>query len=107
LSAALFDQKITPLASTRRSAGAPDFFPRGADKAAPSYFETPSYGANFIYQGDRDAAALADAMAAQWTAEGEPALAALAPLLKKIAAALVEETIGRESEVNPLCYTLY
>ncbi len=111
LAAALFDEVVTPLALSRRASGKQAYFPLAAEAGAKSYYETPiarvMQPADFEFPGHGTAEMLVDPLTASWTAEGESGLAALAPALKEIAAALREEAIEGDGTVSILCYTMF
>jgi hypothetical protein len=107
LALALFDEAIVPLAEARRAAGLEDYFPLAPDPDATSYFEQPAVASmqpsDFAFPGDGAADGLIDALAAFWS---EP-LAALAPALKDIAAALRDEAAQSDGSVDVFCYTMF
>lgn len=111
LAGSLYDECIAPLAAARREADAPPYFALGRDPSAASYFELPPLGVARPEDLDRPemagAEALVDALAAHWTAEGETALAAMAPRLLAIAKALGEEQAEQGDAVDILCYTMF
>ena len=111
LAGALYDDCIAPLAVARREAGATPYFALCKDPAAASYFEPCAPAEATAPDLDRaemaGAAALIDALAAHWTAEGETALAAMAPRLQAIAKALGEEQAAQGDTVDILCYTMF
>src|SRR5205085_5521427 len=95
LAGALFADALAPLSASRKAAGQQSYFPLQPDAAQKSYFETPvakrMHPVAFEFPGGGAAEGLIDALAAIWTAEGEQVLAATAPRLKEIAAALKAE----------------
>ena len=111
LSGILFDDVLTPLAHARRAAGAPPYFPLGQDAQVDSYFDTSSVRtmrtADFEFPGGGNAAGLIDALVVYWTAQGDAALAAAAPRLNAIAAALRDEAVQDDGTVDIFCYTLF
>ena len=111
LAAALFDAVVIPLAQSRRAAGEQAYFPLSAEGDAKSYYEKPvlrlMQAADFEFPGGGTAEMLIDALAASWTEQGESGLAAMAPMLKEIAAALAEETLEGDGSVSILCYTMF
>jgi len=111
LAAALFDEAVVPLAEARRAAGTQACFPLGPDPAAPTYFEPPSLSVmaaeDFAFPGNGTPAGLVAALAVFWAAQGESALAAMAPRLAEIAAALAEEGAEGDGRVDILCYTMF
>ena len=111
LSGILFDDVLTPLAHARRAAGAPPYFPLGQDARVDSYFDTSSVrtmrAADFEFPGGGNAAGLIDALTVYWTAQGDAALAAAAPRLNAIAAALRDEAVQDDGTVDIFCYTLF
>jgi hypothetical protein len=108
---ALFDERLAPEAQARRKRGDGDFFPLGPDPKVSSYFERPAVAAmqpaDFAFPGGGDADGLIDALAQSWTAEGNEQLAAMAPALKEIAAALREEAAQSDGSVDVFCYTMF
>lgn len=111
LAGALFDEVVVPLAQARRAAGAEPYFARAGDATLPTYFTKPELGrmqpSDFELPGGGTAEGLIEALAAHWSAQGEPALTALAPHLKAIAQALAEEAGEGDGSVDVLCYTLF
>lgn len=111
LAGALFDEVLVPLAQARRNCGAPAYFPAWRESDAASYFVTPDIAimtlADFEMQGGGGAEELIDMIAAYWSAQGETALAAMAPRLKEFAVALTGEAAANEGIVDILCYTLF
>ena len=109
LALALFDQEIIPLAEARREAGLKGYFPLSRDAHATTYFERPAVVSmqplDFAFPGDGGADGLIDALAEFWAAE--PPLAAIAPALKEIAAALREEAVQSDGSVDVFCYTMF
>ena len=110
LAGAIWDESIVPHAGTMRARGA-RFFEPGPDPGAKTYFEAPTHRvmeeADFRFPGDGDPAALIDALAAHWTAEGHSELAAMAPRLKELAALLQERPESENPDVSPFVYTMY
>ena len=111
LAGALFDEVVIPLAEARKVAGQQAFFPLAGEAGATTYYEEPvlrtMQPADFEFPGGGTAEGLIDALATSWTAEGETGLAAMAPRLKEIAAALKEEAAEGDGSVSILCYTMY
>jgi hypothetical protein len=111
LAGALFDEVMVPLAKARRSSSAPPFFPPRGEESRASYFGPPSLRvmtpADFELDVGGKSEALIDALAAYWTRKGEPELAAMAPRLKQLAAALGDEASEHDGRVDILCYTLF
>jgi hypothetical protein len=111
LAGTLFDEVVAPLAEARKSAGQKAYFPFAPEAGAKSYFVEPILRkmshADFEFPGGGTAEGLVDALAALWTAEGEMALAAMAPMLKEIAAALKDEAAEGDGSVSILCYTMF
>ena len=107
----LFDEVIAPLGKARRAAGHQAYFPLAGEANADSYYEAPllrvMQSADFEFPGGGTAEGLVDALAAAWTAAGDTELAATAPQLKEIAAALREEAIEGDGSVSILCYTMF
>ena len=111
LAGALFDDLLVPLAKARRNAGAPPFFPPHGEASQKSYFGPPSLEfmtpADFELDVGGKSEALIDALAAYWARRGESELAAIAPRLKQLAAALGDEASEHDGRVDILCYTLF
>jgi hypothetical protein len=111
LAADLFDTLVKPLAESRGATGREPFCPQSPERGAASYYETPTVGvmrpADFEFPGGGASDGLIDALAARWTAESEPGLAAMAPALKQIADALSEEAAEGDGTVSILCYTMF
>ena len=111
LSGMLFDDVLIPLAHARRAAGVPPYFPLGQDAQVDSYFDTSTVttmrAADFEFPGGGNAEGLIDALAVYWTAQGDAALAAAAPRLNVIAAALRDEAVQDDGTVDIFCYTLF
>lgn len=111
LAGALFDELVTPLAEARKVAGKQAYFPLAGEAGAKTYYEEPVLRAmqpgDFEFPGGGTAEGLVDALAASWAAEGETDLAAMAPRLKEIAAALREEAAEGDGSVSILCYTMF
>ena len=111
LAGALFDEVIVPLAEARKAAGKQGYFPRGPEQGASTYFEVPVHrlmqAADFDFPGGGTAEGLIDALAASWTAEGDLGLAAMAPRLLEIAAALKVKEGEADDSVSPLIYTMF
>ena len=111
LAGTLFDDVLTSLANARRAAHAPSYFPSGQDAQADSYFVTSSVttmrAADFEFPGGGNAEGLIDALAVYWTAQGDAELAAAAPRLNAIAAALRDEAVQDDGSVDIFCYTLF
>ncbi len=106
----LFDE-VVRLADALRGKGRQAYFPLSRGAAAKSYFEEPilrpTQPDDFEFPGGGTAEGLVDALADFWTRDGEPGLAALAPLLKEIAMALGEEAEEGDGTVSILCYTMF
>ena len=102
---------MTPLAKSRRTSGAPPYFPLQQEASTASYFVPPSLKvmspADFELQLGGKAEALVDALAAFWAKQGETGLAAMAPRLKELADALSDEAAENDGKVDILCYTLF
>ncbi len=102
---------MAPLAEQRRAAGRQAYFPLAGEPGAETYYDVPPQRvmapADFEFPGGGSAAGLVDALAAAWTAEGETALATMAPALKEIAAALNLEAEQGDGTVSILCYTMF
>lgn len=111
LAATLFDEQICRLAHDRQTAGAGAYFPLAPSAAEDTYYGAPTTGGTleggFEFPGGGEPAALIDALAARWRAEGNAALAGLAPRLKEIAAALQSERSVGDGTVDILCYTMF
>jgi len=111
LAGALFDEVMVPLAKARRDSGAAPFFPAKGDASRSSYFVTPALRemrpADFELQVGEKSKALIDSLAAHWTKQGDPGLAAMAPRLKQLADALGDEASENDGKVDILCYTLF
>jgi hypothetical protein len=111
LAGALFDDVLVRLAEQRRTSGAPPYFPLGEESSQTSYFVKPSLGvmspADFELEIGEKSEAMIDALAAYWTRRGETGLAAMAPRLKQLAAALGDEASENDGKVDILCYTLF
>jgi hypothetical protein len=111
LAGALFDEVMVPLAKSRRTSGAPPYFPLQEEASVASYFVAPSLKvmnpADFELQLGGKAEALIDALAAFWAKQGEAGLAAMAPRLKELADALGDEAAENDGKVDILCYTLF
>jgi hypothetical protein len=111
LASALFADALAPLSASRNAAGQQSYFPLQPDAAQESYFETPVakrlQAGDFEFPGRGTAEGLIDALSATWTAEGEQVLAATAPRLKEIAAALKAEAETSNGEISALCYTMF
>ena len=111
LAGELFDRGLPQAAAALRASGRPAYFPLAGAAEARSYFESPclgyEMGAVFDFPGGGEPEGLVDALAAYWTAQGESGLAALAPRLKAIAAALREEAAETSADVDILCYTMF
>jgi len=111
LAGALFDELMVPLAKARRTSGAPPYFPLREEPSAKSYFGPPSLRvmspADFELPLGEKSQGLIDALAAHWTRQGEPGLAAMAPRLKQLADALGDEAGENDGKVDILCYTLF
>ena len=111
LAGALFDKVVTPLAEARKVAGKQAYFPLAGEAGTKTYYEEPvlraMQPADFEFPGGSTAEGLVDALAASWAAEGETGLAAMAPSLKEIAAALREEAAEGDGNVSILCYTMF
>jgi hypothetical protein len=111
LALALFDDKVIRLAADMRAGGQPGFFPLAGESGAESYFEAPTQAFmgldDFAFPGEGTPEGLIDALAAYWTGRGEDGLAALAPQLKPVAAALRAETSANDGQVDILCYTMF
>ena len=107
----LYDATMAPLAASRRAEGRAETFPMGPDPEATSYFETPDCSrmtaADFEFPGGGDAEGLVDALEASWMASGDGDLAALAPRLKAIAAALAAIGDEPDGDIDALCYTMF
>jgi hypothetical protein len=111
LALALFDERLVPEAKARRARGEKDYFLLAPDSQAASYFERPAVVSmqpdDFAFPGGGGADGLIDALAKFWTDEGEGGLAAMAPALKEIAAALREEAAQSDGSVDVFCYTMF
>jgi len=111
LAGELFAGAVIAIAAGRRAAGAADCFPAGFDPGRESYFEAPTAAvmqpADFAFPGGGSGAGLVTALAAHWAAAGERDLAALAPQLEKIVAALAEEAAAGDGSISVLCYTMF
>jgi hypothetical protein len=107
----LFDEILAPLAKARRAATAQTYFASAPDANAESYFEPPNLArmglVDFEFPGGGTADGLIDALAAVWVAQGDTALAAMAPRLKEIAHALSTEAVEGDGTVDILCYTMF
>lgn len=111
LARALFDDRVTPLAEARRASGTLTYFPLGGDTNAATYFVRPDITKmrpnDFeLYSGD-PVEGLVEGLEAFWSDQGEAELAAMAPRLKEIAHALINEAAERDGNVDVLCYTLF
>lgn len=111
LAGELFAEAVVAIAARRRAAGVADSFPAGFDPGRESYFEAPPAAvmqpADFEFPGGGSGAGLVAALAAHWAAAGERDLAALAPQLEKIVAALAEEAAAGDGSISVLCYTMF
>lgn len=111
LAGELFDQMVVPLAEARRAAGTQAYFPTGPDADAASYFVPPGtrkmQPSDFGLIDDDTATGFVDALAAYWSAAGEPELAAMAPRMQQIARAVIDEAAESDGNVDVLCYTLF
>lgn len=111
LAAELFDEVLTPLAAARQQAGRQAYFPLAGEPGAGSYYVEPVQAvmrpADFEFPGGGSAEGLVEALAAWWTAGGDAELAATAPQLKEIAAALEEQVLESDGSVSIFCYTMF
>ena len=111
LAGALFDDVLTPLANAKREAGAEPYFALGRDDGLASYFVRPAVTsmrpADFEFPGDGGSEGLIEALVAHWTREGEAELAATAPRLAAIAAAIERAAARDDGSVDIFCYTLF
>jgi hypothetical protein len=111
LAGELFDQMVVPLAQARRASGSQPYFPTGPDANAGSYFVAPGtrkmHESDFELFGDDTSRDFIEALAAYWTASGETELAAMAPRMKQIAQAVINEAVESDGNVDVLCYTLF
>lgn len=111
MAGALFDEVVVPAAEARRAAGRPPYFAVAGESSIASYYQAPfrrvMEASDFEFPGGGSAEGLIDALAAHWTAEGECELAAMAPRLKEIAAALKDEAAAGDGTVSVLCYTMF
>ena len=110
LAGALFDEVLVPLAKAKRASGAQPYFPLGGDANAATYFVKP--GIRTMQPSDFELGAdaaegLIEALAAFWISQGEEGLAAMAPRMKEIARALIDEAAESDGNVDVLCYTLF
>ena len=108
LALAVFDEQIVPLAAARRTAGI-SAFALGPQPDRVSYFEPLSLSSTTLdmaFPGGGTPAGLIDALAGQYRASGDADLAALAPALHGVAAALRDDEAG-SGEVDILCYTMF
>lgn len=111
LALSLFDEIVTPLAESRRSAGKPAYFASKGDAGLHTYFVPPTAAvmppAEFEFPGGGTADGLIDALATYWKSRGEESLSAMAPRLKEIAAALKNELDEGDGSVDIMCYTMF
>ena len=111
LAARLFDEQVCPLAEARRTGDQKPFFASAPCAQLASYYDPPTsrvmQPADFEFPGGGTAGGLIDALAARWLGEGESGLAAMAPTLKEIAAALAKEAAERDGTISILCYTMF
>ncbi|MEX0641420.1 MAG: hypothetical protein WD468_01900 [Pirellulales bacterium] len=111
LAGALFDEVVAPLAAARKAGGSQAYFPMAGEQGAKSYYVTPTVRvmqpADFEFPGGGTAEGLVDALAEWWTAEGEIALASMAPSLKEIAETLQEQVVESDGSVSIFCYTMF
>jgi hypothetical protein len=111
LARSLFDLILVPLAEARHASGRGNYFARAPEAGGTSYFavceRAAAQPADFDFPGGGDAAGLIDALEAYWIQQGEDGLAAMAPRLKEIAAALRGEAKESDGTVDVLCYTMF
>ena len=111
LSGTLFDEVLLPLAGARKAVSAAPYFPKWRDAQASTYFEpsdiTSMAAADFEFPGGGTPEGLIEALATYWLAQGDTALAASAPQLRAIAAALRDESVDDDGSVDIFCYTLF
>ena len=107
LAGALFDESLVPASEATRASGQ-TYFAVTPETAAKSYFVQCETGLGAVdFPGGGSAEGLIDALAEHWTKQGEQRLAAMAPRLKQIAAALREEEDRGDGSVDILCYTMF
>ena len=111
LAAQAFDRIIVALASARRQSSAPAYFPLVPDKSSASYFSRPALpvmeAADFAFPGQGTAEGLVNAITAFWERSGDPALCALAPLMRQTASALQDEAVESDGTVSIFCYAMF
>jgi hypothetical protein len=112
LARSLFDTTVVPIAAARQTASAAPYFPTAPDPALDSYFVPVTAARSGAPQavdfpGGGEAAGLIEALAASWTAGGHADLAALAPGLRQIAAAMDAERGEENGDVDIYCYTMF
>jgi hypothetical protein len=112
LAGQLFDEILVPLGDERHQAGRQEYFPLAGDTGAKTYYDQPLLAAmqpdDFEFPGGGTVEGLVDALAASWSAQGDAALAAIAPKLKAIAEELKKEAaVEQDGNISILCYTLY
>lgn len=111
LAGELFDQSVVPLAEARKAAGKQAYFPLAGRRGAASYYEPPLQSrmdsGDFAFPGAGTSDGLIEALCAKWSSEGETALAAMAPALKKLATLLADEAAEGDGSVSILCYTMF
>lgn len=111
LAGCLYDDALAPLAESRRITGQRPFFPAAPDAGAVTYYDEVTTRtmspADFEFPGGGDVEGFVDALATLWSAEGEAALAAMAPRLKELAIVLQSEADEGNGDISILCYTMF
>ena len=111
LAGKLYNDALVPLAESRRAAGEEAYFPTARELGVKTYYNEVSprtmSPADFEFPGGGDIDGFVKALAASWTAEGETALAAMAPRLKEIAIVLQAEADEGDGDISILCYTMF
>jgi hypothetical protein len=105
----VFEEQMLPRAAALRAAGR-EFFPRGADPKAASYYTNRTKRtmtkADFRVPGVQSPEAFEKGLAELWKTQGYPELTPIAPPLAALAKMLyfVEE---RDAEVSPFMYVMF
>lgn len=111
LAGKLYDDALAPLADLRRATGKGPYFPTAREAGAKTYYDEVSprtmSPADFEFPGGGDGDGFVNALAASWTAEGETALAAMAPRLKEMAIVLQADADEGDGDISILCYTMF
>lgn len=107
---AMFTAELVPLAEALRARGK-RFFPLRPDPALPSYFAAPRRptmaAADFELPALESPARFIAELARLWRDHGDVELAALAPTLEAIAAAMADERPTESDAVAPFVYTMF